>query len=43
VLDAARLAKVTAFTLYLGRAGTATKGVVYVDAIRAVAQPRKIR
>lgn len=36
VLDAARLAKVTAFNLYLGRGGdTATKGVVYVDNIRA--------
>ncbi|WP_055716819.1 glycosyl hydrolase [Streptomyces torulosus] len=44
VLDAARLAKVTAFTLYLGRAdATVTKGVVYVDAIRAVAQAGKIR
>jgi mannan endo-1,4-beta-mannosidase len=36
VLDAAHLAKVTAFNLYLGRgSGTATKGVVYVDNIRA--------
>ncbi|WP_330293385.1 glycosyl hydrolase [Streptomyces sp. NBC_00576] len=36
VLDAARLAKVTAFNLYLGRgSGTATKGVVYMDNIRA--------
>ncbi|MFG2133114.1 glycosyl hydrolase [Streptomyces sp. NPDC048751] len=37
LLDAARLAKVTAFSLYLGRgSGTVTKGVVYVDNIRAV-------
>ncbi|KFG10784.1 MULTISPECIES: glycosyl hydrolase [Streptomyces] len=36
VLDAARLAKVTGFNLYLGRASeTVTKGVVYVDAVRA--------
>lgn len=36
VLDAARLAKVTAFSLYLGhQSGAATKGVVYVDDIRA--------
>ncbi|MEH0626206.1 glycosyl hydrolase [Streptomyces stelliscabiei] len=36
VLDAARLAKVTAFNLYLGRGGgTVTKGVVHVDDIRA--------
>ncbi|WP_432134805.1 MULTISPECIES: hypothetical protein [unclassified Streptomyces] len=36
VLDAARLAEVTAFNLYLGRGGgAATEGVVYVDAIRA--------
>ncbi|WP_338896177.1 glycosyl hydrolase [Streptomyces sp. TG1A-60] len=36
VLDAAHLAKVTAFNLYLGHgSGAATKGVVYVDNIRA--------
>jgi mannan endo-1,4-beta-mannosidase len=36
VLDAARLAKVTAFHLYLGHGrGAATTGVVYVDDIRA--------
>ena len=36
VLDAAHLAKVTTFNLYLGRgSGAATKGVVYVDDIRA--------
>ncbi|WP_128375689.1 glycosyl hydrolase [Streptomyces cavernae] len=35
-LDAARLAKVTAFNLYLGHGSDgATKGVVYVDNIRA--------
>lgn len=37
VLDAARLADVKTFNLYLGRASeTVTKGVVYVDDIRAV-------
>ncbi|MER6633190.1 carbohydrate binding domain-containing protein [Streptomyces sp. NPDC000987] len=36
VLDAAHLAKVTAFNLYLGHgSGAATEGVVYVDDIRA--------
>ncbi|MFF0201296.1 glycosyl hydrolase [Streptomyces sp. NPDC005017] len=36
VLDAARLAKVTAFNLYLGHgSGAATTGTVYVDNIRA--------
>lgn len=36
VLDTARLAKVTAFNLYLGRgSGAVTKGIVYVDDIRA--------
>ncbi|WP_371662369.1 glycosyl hydrolase [Streptomyces sp. NBC_00280] len=36
VLDAAHLAKVSAFNLYLGRgSGAATTGVVYVDNIRA--------
>ncbi|NEA68698.1 glycosyl hydrolase [Streptomyces sp. SID12488] len=36
VLDPAHLAKVTAFNLYLGRGSdTVTKGVVYVDNIRA--------
>ena len=36
VLDAAHLAEVTAFNLYLGHgSGAATTGVVYVDDIRA--------
>jgi len=35
MLDAAHLAKVTAFNLYFGRASAVTKGVVYVDNIRA--------
>ena len=36
VLDAAHLAKVTEFNLYLGHGeGAATRGVVYVDNIRA--------
>ncbi|MDC2950448.1 hypothetical protein [Streptomyces heilongjiangensis] len=44
VLDAARPAKLTAFSLYLGRGGGAvTKGVVHVDALRAVARPSKMR